>query len=745
MTRWIRNLNFSTKLVVIMVAGLVPVVLLSGLYLTQKQREIDHAERELLAAQRYENVEAMLLPVGAHEVESIATLLGQGAPDRLQAPVNEMARIMSQHVPYIDGDGDGAAADEDSARWNAVRYAWNRILTAKPSSVADVNRLHSELRRKIMEYRDYLGFTSGLLLESNPNTFYMIDVAMYQIPNYEVNAADLRAHAIDAATSGKVGMNDIEQINRAEVLAQESLDLAGDDLQRATDTGPLHVLRPTTEQAVTQLHSGLDGFKHYLRERVLGGNSQEPIDTVIQNAAALNAPVSGLIDAMQRGVERQLQQSIDQLRGTRDRLLLLVALAVVAGIGMMTVVILTTVRGMNDVVGVVSRLADGDYTQSIAGHGRDELASAMHALQTMQLKLRAVLTDVTDAATTVATGVRQINTGITDLSVRTEQQAASLEETASSMEEMTATVKQNADNAILANKLAQAARDQAEHGGGVVERAVAAMGAIDVSSKRIADIISVIDEIAFQTNLLALNAAVEAARAGEQGRGFAVVASEVRSLAQRSASAAKEIKDLIHDSLTKVSEGSRLVTESGRHLGEIVAAVKKVSDVVGEISNASQEQTSSAEEISRAVLQMDEGTQQNAAMVEETSAAAVSMQDQAARLAELTAFFRLVEPGRPNSPREALAGEGEPAAAGPRMEPRMEPLSGAAARVAMRDAGHGATPRSRGRIQLARERSRSVPAGPGLRAQLRGSDEHTDLAAGEGPPAPAVGGDWSEF
>src|SRR5579862_8608999 len=325
MTRWIRNLNFSTKLVVIMVAGLVPVVLLSGLYLTQKQREIDHAERELLAAQRYENVEAMLLPVGAHEVESIATLLGQGAPDRLQAPVNEMARIMSQHVPYIDGDGDGAAADEDSARWNAVRYAWNRILTAKPSSVADVNRLHSELRRKIMEYRDYLGFTSGLLLESNPNTFYMIDVAMYQIPNYEVNAADLRAHAIDAATSGKVGMNDIEQINRAEVLAQESLDLAGDDLQRATDTGPLHVLRPTTEQAVTQLHSGLDGFKHYLRERVLGGNSQEPIDTVIQNAAALNAPVSGLIDAMQRGVERQLQQSIDQLRGTRDRLLLLVA------------------------------------------------------------------------------------------------------------------------------------------------------------------------------------------------------------------------------------------------------------------------------------------------------------------------------------------------------------------------------------------------------------------------------------
>jgi len=248
---------------------------------------------------------------------------------------------------------------------------------------------------------------------------------------------------------------------------------------------------------------------------------------------------------------------------------------------------------------------------------------------------------VTASAALVTRGAEEISQGNADLSQRTEEQASSLEETASSMEQMTATVKQNADNAGQANQLAAAARDQAEKGGAVVAKAVRAMADINESSKKIADIISVIDEIAFQTNLLALNAAVEAARAGEQGRGFAVVASEVRNLAGRSATAAKEIKDLIQDSSKKVEEGSSLVAQSGHTLEQLVSAVKKVSDIIGEIAAASQEQSAGIDQVNKAVMQLDEMTQQNSALVEEATAASQSMADQARSLSEMMSKYKV--------------------------------------------------------------------------------------------------------
>ena len=267
--------------------------------------------------------------------------------------------------------------------------------------------------------------------------------------------------------------------------------------------------------------------------------------------------------------------------------------------------------------------------------------SLLFAIGSMRDQLSGVVTQIRSGADTMATASSEIAAGNLDLSSRTEQQAGSLEETASAMEQLTSTVKQNADNARQANQLAVSASGIAVEGGEVVARVIDTMSSINASSRKIVDIISVIDSIAFQTNILALNAAVEAARAGEQGRGFAVVASEVRGLAQRSAAAAKEIKALIGDSVDKVDAGSRLVEQAGNTINQVVTSVKQVSDIVGEISSATQEQSTGIEEVNRAITQMDEVTQQNAALVEEAAAAAASLQEQAARLAQVVSVFTL--------------------------------------------------------------------------------------------------------
>ena len=304
---------------------------------------------------------------------------------------------------------------------------------------------------------------------------------------------------------------------------------------------------------------------------------------------------------------------------------------------------------------MLAGVVQGDLSRRLDATGKQGFHRTL-ALAVNQLtnNMAEVVSRVKQAAGEVHRGAEEISSGNANLSQRTEEQSSSLEETASSMEEMTTTVKQNADNASQANQLAVAARDQAEKGGAVLSRAVDAMGEIAGASRKIADIIVVIDEIAFQTNLLALNAAVEAARAGEQGRGFAVVATEVRNLASRSATAAKEIKELIEDSVHKVDDGSARVTESGKALEQIVSAVKKVSDIIAEIAAASREQSSGIEQVNRAVMQMDEVTQQNAALVEQATAASQAMAEQARDLNELMSRYQIGRSAEP-LPRAAAA------------------------------------------------------------------------------------------
>lgn len=298
-------------------------------------------------------------------------------------------------------------------------------------------------------------------------------------------------------------------------------------------------------------------------------------------------------------------------------------------------------RGLAEVVRVLGALARGDLSETITTDYKGTLGQLKNDCNLTGERLSEIVMQIKDSVSLINTASQEIAAGNNNLSSRTEQQAASLEETASSMEELTGTVKQNAENARQANQLAIGASDIAVKGGGVVQLVVSTMSEINNSAKKIVDIISVIDGIAFQTNILALNAAVEAARAGEQGRGFAVVASEVRNLAQRSAAAAKEIKSLIGDSVVKVESGSRLVDEAGRTMQEVVTAVRRVTDIMSEISAASAEQSSGIEQVNQAVVQMDENTQQNAALVEEAAAAAESLEEQAGSLADAIAVFKV--------------------------------------------------------------------------------------------------------
>ena len=383
------------------------------------------------------------------------------------------------------------------------------------------------------------------------------------------------------------------------------------------------------------------------------GSPAQASELFITQSEPSGRKLIALTDEMVRQAQATAQAGAAEARAeylrSRNLVLAMCALAIALGAGAAVAISRSITRPLREAVQVAEMVATGDLRLQLDRHGRDETAQLLQALQHMNDSLVKVVTDVRAGTDTIATASGQIASGNQDLSQRTEEQAASLEETAASMEELTGTVKQNAENAQQANQLARSAAEVAVRGGAVVGQVVDTMGGINAASRKIVDIISVIDGIAFQTNILALNAAVEAARAGEQGRGFAVVASEVRSLAQRSAAAAKEIKTLIDDSVSKVDTGSELVGEAGATMQEIVGSIKRVTDIMGEIAAASQEQTRGIEQVNQAITQMDQVTQQNAALVEEAAAAAQSMQEQAAQLVTSVSTFKLeagLEAGR---------------------------------------------------------------------------------------------------
>jgi len=381
------------------------------------------------------------------------------------------------------------------------------------------------------------------------------------------------------------------------------------------------------------------------RESLLAGNFTKVNEILLKNLnpayVNANADANALLQYLQKYAKNEFQTSSDSYSTTRIILIVCIVLGSVLGIMIATWIIGSVVRPLNNAIAIARQVASGDLTVQIEANSGGEFGQLLEALRDMSNSLQNVIWHVRQGIDTFASASREIASGNMDLSSRTEQQASSLEETASSMEELTSTVRQNADNARQANQLAMTASDVAVKSGAVVSQVVDTMHSIHESSKKIADIISVIDGIAFQTNILALNAAVEAARAGEQGRGFAVVATEVRSLAQRSAGAAREIKALIDDSVGKIEVGNKLVDEAGATMDEVVTSVKRVNDIMAEITEASREQSDGIEQVNQAITQMDTVTQQNAALVEQSAAAAEALQGQAASLAETVSVFKV--------------------------------------------------------------------------------------------------------
>ena len=437
----------------------------------------------------------------------------------------------------------------------------------------------------------------------------------------------------------------------------------GDDLQNYFKDTMAATTADTSkvQKRYTELESSPEGLriqeelatirKSYLETRDKSLELKKAGDMAQARAYALGtfAPVLDKYNAIaDKMVDYQVRRSAEQAAEAAELIQsyrMTVLVAGVAGLALLVVLSWVVVQRIRRSLGAVSsvaqRIGEGDLSQPIEVQGRGEVAEMMLAMQGMQTSLVRIVGDVRHSSDSIATGSSEIAMGNADLSQRTEEQASNLEETAASMEQITSTVKNNADTARKAATLAGSASQAAVKGGEVVGQVVTTMQDISAASRKITDIISVIDGIAFQTNILALNAAVEAARAGEQGRGFAVVASEVRSLAQRSAEAAKEIKALISASVEKVENGTQLVSNAGQSMEDIVAQVQRVSDLIGEISSATGEQTIGISQVGEAVMQLDQVTQQNAALVEQSAAAADSLKHQAARLSDIVSVFRL--------------------------------------------------------------------------------------------------------